>query len=418
MKKMITMVLLILMVLAVSIGALAAETKQILRLTKEDILNNKVGNTLSFNMLGEQSIKELEIDEEAIAYLIGQKMNLTVVMPKMTVTIPPTAFQGADWQEAVSTREPLRVRLKFRKGDTINVTDNFDQWTYGRLGMYRVNGVSYEITAQILAGVTYQKDLTAFAAPLALKITYPFYTLDSTIKEDNLGIYLLDPDTKKWDYLGGKVDTTKKTISLDTKKTGLMIAVSANKQAQTAVAGFSDLAGHWAATDILFMKSKGVVRTSSSGKFFPDQAIIRADFVVFLVRTLNIPENLQTGRVFSDLSSEKVYYPDVITAINAGLISGIDSSHFAPNQPITRQEMAALLTRALDYAKLTKNENGEILEKFLDREKIAEWAEKSAAIAVNAGLIGGRAGSLFAPAATTTRAEAIVILHRLYDLIN
>lgn len=415
MKKMLIMLVVILMVCTISAGVLASETKQILRLTKEDILNNKVGNVVSFNMLGEQSLKELEIEGEAINYLIGQKIKLTIVMPKLVVTIPPTAFQGAVWNEALKTKEPIRIRLKIKKGDTVTVTENFDQWSYGRLGIYRVSGASYDVTAQILAGVAFAKDLPEFASPVSLKITYPYATLESMIKEDNLGIYRLNTDTKKWDYLGGRVDKTNKTITLETAKTGLMIILSANKQSQTSVAGFSDLAGHWAANDILFMKGEGVVRPSGSGKFYPDQAIIRADFVVFLVRTLKMPENLQAGRSFSDLSPAKVYYPEVITAVNAGLISGIDENHFAPGQPITRQEMSALFSRAMNYAKLVPNDDIKILNKFTDEEKIAPWAEKSAAIAVNAGLIGGRSGNIFAPQATTTRAEAIVILHRLYN---
>ncbi len=100
-------------------------------------------------------------------------------------------------------------------------------------------------------------------------------------------------------------------------------------------------------------------------------------------------------------------------AYASGLISGRSADEFDPAGNITRQEMAAIIAKALEKKGYLPAQAGQ-LDPFSDRGEIAEWAQTSAAMAIREGIISGMGDGRFAPAENATRAQAAVMLHRLY----
>lgn len=97
------------------------------------------------------------------------------------------------------------------------------------------------------------------------------------------------------------------------------------------------------------------------------------------------------------------------TAVARGLISGYDDGTFRPDAPITRQELAVMVARALDEA-----DPGTV--NFTDAEAIEDWAAVPVAQAAAMGIVTGFEDGTFRPQETATRAQAAVMLSRLVSL--
>jgi hypothetical protein len=418
MKKFCTLLLVILGVLLCAGGALAASEKDVLRLDEEDILNNRDGKQVSFSMMSSRNTKEIFIDEEAIDYLIKNHLDLTIKTPKVTMSVPSRVFQVPEWDAAVKTGEPVTAKLILAKGNLSKVADNFDEWYYNQIGFYRLNNVAYELKAEILVAGVKKYELAELAAPLALEVNYPANSVTAFVREDRLGCYFLNEDSGKWIYAGGEVNPEANIINCSVSQTGLFTFCSDNRQESSSAGKISDITGHWAESDILFMQSKNIIRELEENKFFPNREITRAEFVAFLVRTLKVPVDSQGDNAFQDVLPGAPYYQEIMAGVDAGLVSGVGAAKFAPARKITREEIAALLVRAYKYAGQTASFESGVLDRFSDRSDISSWAKDSVATAVQVGLISGRGDSLFVPKAATTRAEAVVMLHRLLGKVN
>jgi len=163
------------------------------------------------------------------------------------------------------------------------------------------------------------------------------------------------------------------------------------------------------------MAAKDVVHGVAPDKFAPDAPVTRAEFATMLVNALGVTESSKIP--FQDVADNSWYYQSVARAYAAGLVKGVSSTAFAPEVQITRQEMAAMIVRAL--AKLGRpvevgaGEAAQILARFSDRQEIAPWAAEALAAAVKAGVVVGRGNNLAAPTAKASRAEAVVMIKRV-----
>lgn len=179
---------------------------------------------------------------------------------------------------------------------------------------------------------------------------------------------------------------------------------------------FSDIAVHWARQDIGFMAGRLVARGVTTALFAPNDTITRAQFAALLLRTLALSESSPGTATFSDVSKDKWYYGAVEGAYRAGLVYGVGNGIFAPEARITRQEMAVMITRALNKSDINTVISTAGIEKRLepysDKENIASWARVGMAVSIRSEIIKGRTLDTLAPLASATRAEAIVILRR------
>lgn len=181
---------------------------------------------------------------------------------------------------------------------------------------------------------------------------------------------------------------------------------------------FTDTKQHWARADIEKMAALGLISGVAPGIFEPDRNITRAEFSAILLRTLGIePQSHVTGR-FADVLAGEWYFDTINTAASLGLVNGYSASSFAPQEPITREQMAVMIYTALRYqakdvTETESTESGSVL--FADAHLISPWAEVAVASAAKLGLIKGRGNNIFAPQENATRAEASVLLLKLRE---
>jgi cell division septation protein DedD len=182
---------------------------------------------------------------------------------------------------------------------------------------------------------------------------------------------------------------------------------------------FQDIENHWAKDDIVLLASKSIVDGIGNGNFDPEGKVTRAQFAAMLTRALNLSEGEQKVN-FSDVKDEDWFVNVVNAAFEAGIIKGYDDGSFKPNEPISRQEVAVMINRSLNVIgqKPEVEDVESLIAKFTDKDKIASWAQKPVATAVQVGIIQGMTDGSFAPTENCTRAQAVVMIKRLLEKGN
>ncbi|MCD2493373.1 leucine-rich repeat protein [Lacrimispora sp. NSJ-141] len=180
---------------------------------------------------------------------------------------------------------------------------------------------------------------------------------------------------------------------------------------------FHDISGHWAEDDMEFAASRGILNGTGGGNFSPDSTLTRCMFVTALGRLagVNPADYPQTGR-FTDVPAGAYYTPFVEWAVKNGIVNGTDVNSFAPDRPVTREEMAAILVR---YAKQSGQGLPDAREAaaFTDAGQVADSMKTAVQTAWQAGIMAERSDGKFEPKAAATRAEAAAALHRYMEVV-
>lgn len=168
-----------------------------------------------------------------------------------------------------------------------------------------------------------------------------------------------------------------------------------------------DIDGHWAESQIKDFISKGYIVGYGDFTFRPNASMTRAEFIKVVNRVFGFNEK---GTVtFNDVKASDWFYDEVAIAQKAGYINGRSDTTFAPQDKITRQEVAVILTNI----KNNKDTNYDKINKFTDGYKTSEWAKSSVEGAIEAGYLSGDGKGLLNPTSNITRAEAVTMLSRL-----
>lgn len=147
--------------------------------------------------------------------------------------------------------------------------------------------------------------------------------------------------------------------------------------------------------------------------FAPNEPMTRAMLVTVLYRAEGSPdmEHEIWGYPFADVDSESWYGAPVYWARMNDIINGYSDEEFAPDQEISREQIAAILERYAKYKNITTEEIGN-LSQFTDTNQISDWAKENVAWAVGAGLISGKGNGILNPLGSATRAEVAAMLQR------
>ncbi|MDU4695325.1 MAG: S-layer homology domain-containing protein [Paenibacillus sp.] len=238
--------------------------------------------------------------------------------------------------------------------------------------------------------------------------------LTKSVPADTTTVLLLLPSVNRYTFVPAVIQEEggKTRITFRLKESGHYAAVSYRKT-------FTDMNGHWAADEVARLASKTVIQGTTDTQFSPNIPITRAQFTAMLVRALGLPGQEQPPSAsFTDVNSGAWYAGAISTAVEHGLIEGFADGEFRPNEPITREQLSVLLARALKLAgaEVHPASPDSTLTGLEDRSQIGAWAEEAVATAVDSGLMKGRGAGEFAPEASSTRAEAAVVLARMLRL--
>ena len=193
-----------------------------------------------------------------------------------------------------------------------------------------------------------------------------------------------------------------------------------DKNPDTGANPFTDVSEKdWFYGDVMFVYENGLILGTSKTLFSPHGTATRGMMATILWRMEGSP--VPKGKnSFTDVEDGK-WYADAITwTAENGIFAGYGKDKFGPDDPITREQLAAIFYRYADYKGYDLTVKGN-LDKFKDSDKITDYAKTAMQWAVGSGLVKGKSGNLLDPQGTATRAEIAAMLHRFiekYELVQ
>lgn len=177
---------------------------------------------------------------------------------------------------------------------------------------------------------------------------------------------------------------------------------------------FTDVAeGAWYYDSIKYVYSNGMMVGTGDTKFSPDTTTTRGMIVTILYRLEGEPAVSGTSS-FNDVASGRWYANAVKWAAENEIVGGYGNGNFGPEDPISREQMAAILYRYAAFKGFDMTKTAD-LSKFTDSGKISDWAKAALSWANAEGLINGKGGGILDPLGNATRAEVSAILYRFCE---
>lgn len=237
-----------------------------------------------------------------------------------------------------------------------------------------------------------------------ITITLP-YKLTTGEQAGQLVAEQLNADGEAKPLVSSRYDALAGTLTFTADGPGIYAAVYNNRS-------FSDLGNHsWAREAVEALAARGIVNGVSASDFSPAAEVTRGDFLLMLMRALDLrAEN--SGDAFADVASTDYWYDAVMTARELGIAGGKGSNRFDPSGEITREEMFVMTYRALSAAGKTLDGEASQLNGFADAENVSGYASENIAALIHSGIINGSGGRL-KPQATAIRAEVAALIYRV-----
>ena len=236
-------------------------------------------------------------------------------------------------------------------------------------------------------------------------------TPDEGYELDKLAVY--DEDGDKI----GLKDKGDGKFTFEMPKSDVEIEVSfALIEDETVKANFADVAADaWYADAVQYVYENGMMSGTSETTFSPDLTTTRGMIVTILYRLENEPTVTGTT-AFTDVAADQYYANAVAWAAQNGIVSGIDATTFAPNNAITREQMAAILYRYAQFKGCDVSAKAD-LSVYTDAAQVSTYATNAMAWANGAQLITGTSQATLTPAGNATRAQVATILMRFCENI-
>lgn len=403
--------------------------------TDKNVLSEKALKVTKGTNADGQAVNQVTINAEELEAVLtaavaaagaGKQAEVNITMPSLqgatTVTLPAAALirgNGNDTPVSINIETgdavytlPLNS-LNLPNDGTVSVRVSITPVPDTTLKTLKnqANAIGAELTGNLalefqvfLISGSQEKEWTDFGSTYISRVIY----VPAAANGMNVSAVMVDPTTGELIFVPHVRTTLNGKAALEMKRPGNSIytLIQFNKT-------FTDLNGHWAKTEVEAMASKLIVKGVIDEDFAPDKAITRAEFTSLLVRSLGLAAG-KGSTAFHDVAPSAWYAGSIETAVHFGLVNGISPVEFAPNDSITRAQMAVMIARAMEMVDATNLSGGEIdsLNKFSDSASIPQWATAQAALLADKGIMLGDTKGTFAPSNNATRAQAAVILER------
>ena len=314
---------------------------------------------------------------------------------------PTLTVYGGRFSDKISLTSPDVVAAGYQVRET---GDAKYPWTVGQPSSPSYGGGTTTYTAEVRDAEHGRIAVDPKAAAEGAKVTV-------TVTPDEG--YEVDAVTVK-DADGKDVPVTKNadgTYSYTQPKGKVTVTATFKKTEEKAKQTFTDVKpGDWFYEAVEYAAEKGLMNGVTDGKFDPNGTTTRAMIVTILYRLEGEPV-IRSGMPFDDVKESDWYAKAVSWAESKGIVTGYGDGRFGPNDPITREQLAAILYR---YAQ-SKGQGFQGLWSFKldfpDAGDVSDWAMEAMSWMVMQGVINGKDGFL-TPGGNATRAEAATMLMR------
>ena len=403
-------------------------TKELIQRVKVDIVDSKATIKINegmvdsmINIMGEivNLIEELnkKFKDNSIEKKIEKKLTLSVdtdnEVTSVKAEIPVSIFSAAEEKdideiEIKSSIASFEIPPDFLKESKLGSTclieanrielsnEEKSKFSENQRQLLEGQGVLYDFNI-----VADGQQISKFSNKITIRLKYIFKEGED---KDNITIlHLADDGTIK--NMVGRYDAETGEVIFTTDHFSKFIIKS-------IIIPFTDIKEtFWARKYIESMASKGVINGKPDGSYDPYGMVTRAEFAKMITVAKGIVDD-EAKCTFNDVSESQWYYTYVSSAVNAGIITGKPNNIFAPDDNITRQEMAVMAYRALGEA---PPKDVDLLLGYNDSEQIADWAMDAVTTIVKTEIMNGKPGNIMDPNGYSTRAEAMSVIYRFFN---
>ncbi|MBY0013433.1 S-layer homology domain-containing protein [Paenibacillus typhae] len=345
---------------------------------------------INLELSGAQTQAKLQLDASALKLAVSKQVALRIQAAGMELSIPAGSLpELSDGTQSVllNVDTSLTVALKQAVLTAGGSTGEFKEpQAMIALELSTVSNGNPTAVHQLKGKVTVTIPLTGQQR--------------SAIDSDYAGVYYLN--NGQLEYMGGELKAGG--FEFTTSHFSTFAVAEYHKQ-------FSDTAGHWAESYISRLAAKHVATGVDAAHFQPQAGLTRADFAVLAIRALGL--EAVGASTFTDVAANAYYAASVGKAAELGFIQGAGGK-FRPQDQITREEAAVVLSRMLEYK--AGAQAASAAPSFKDTADIAAWAVQAVGKLQAKGLLSGKADNRFDPQAGVTRAEMAKLLYSFMQL--
>jgi fibronectin type 3 domain-containing protein len=352
-------------------------------------------------------VGSLAITGDAATELVAADKGVTATFGSTTIAIPPSDLDPTQLQQvnpSLASANLVGAQLVFSLSPTAAPSVGTDA---NGLPLTSA-GQAFNVTASLVTPDGVTANLSTLPQPLQVQLAFdPSQTTNPGL----VGVYRVSGGTTPVYAASGLA--TGSTVPATIASLGQYAPLA-------AVPTFVDTQGFWAQSQIEIAAAHHLIDGVDATHFDPNALVTRAQFTAMLARALGLQPGDSTAissLPFTDVDPNAWYAGTIAAAVQDGLVNGVDATHFAPDAPVNREQMAVLIARMLALQNnapgpVSATQQATLLAPFTDASSIDSWAQASVAQMIADGIMNGRTTTAFAPLAAATRAEAAVMLVR------
>lgn len=239
-----------------------------------------------------------------------------------------------------------------------------------------------------------------------VKVSIPYTPADAESLE-HIVVLQIDNAGKAITVPSGRYNESTRMVTFTATQFGKYAVAYVNKTF-TDIKSFS-----WAKNQIEVLASKGIINGTSDVTFNPQADITRADFMVLLVKALDLSATVDSN--FADIPANAYYYKQTGIAKKLGVTTGVGDNKYNPTAKITRQDMMVLITKALMVSgKISSEATADAIAAYNDKAQVASYAVNGVATLVKEGIVVG-SNNTIKPKGNASRAELAAIVYKIYN---
>ena len=212
------------------------------------------------------------------------------------------------------------------------------------------------------------------------------------------------------------IEKSKKLISTILAVCLVIAMMSVGVFAEESTLPFEDVqSGKWYYEGVSYVYNNGLMVGTTEKTFSPNETTTRGMIVTILYSLEGKPEVEDNN--FSDIKGTEYYTKPVNWAADEGIVSGYGDNVFGPNDPITREQMTAILYKYAKYKGYDSELSGSV-DSFKDKVDISQYAVDGMKWAVGHNIVSGTGNNYLEPKGTATRAQVAVMLKAFIENMN
>ena len=193
----------------------------------------------------------------------------------------------------------------------------------------------------------------------------------------------------------------------------LLLAVLLSLPAHAAyIEDYADVYGHWAYEALAWAVDNGVMEGKSAHQMAPDDHLTRAEMAAMTGRLFGTYKSVGISR-FSDVEPGSWYYDSIAQAVNMGTLTGYSSTRMGPGDNITREQAMVVLARTVCLPVSSDS----TLSRFPDRGQVSAWAYDPVSAMVERGYVNGGSDGRLNPKGYIARGEMAQIMYNIFKSV-